>query len=146
MRLAAATIVASSILLWTACSLADPARPANIEPGKTFSLRVGESVRSDDGVLQIGFVGVAVDSRCPKGEQCIWAGSATIRVWLQQAGGPRLTRELHTASKAPQVEKLSGMDLRLVRLDPHPISGRAIAQGDYIATLALDRDASAPER
>lgn len=146
MRLVAAMIVASSSLLWTACSLADPARAATIEPGKTFSLRVGESVRSDDGALLIGFVGVTADSRCPKGEQCIWAGSVTVRVWLQQAGGPRLTRDLHTASNAPHVENASGIDLRLMRLDPHPITGKAIAQGDYVATLALDRDASAPER
>jgi hypothetical protein len=146
MRLAAAMIVASSSLLWTACSLADPARSTNIEPGKTFSLRVGESVRSDDGALLIGFLGVPADSRCPKGAQCIWAGGATVRVWLQQAGGSRLTRELHTASNAPQVEKVPGIALRLVRLDPHPITGKAIPQGDYVATLALDRDASAPER
>jgi hypothetical protein len=145
MNLAAATIVVSS-LLWTACSLADPARSANIEPGKAFILRVGESVRSDDGALLIGFVGVPADSRCPKGEKCISAGGATIRLWLQQAGGPRLTRELHTASNAPHVENAPGIDLRLVRLDPHPISGKAIAQGDYVATLALERAASAPER
>jgi hypothetical protein len=44
------------------------------------------------------------------------------------------------------VEKVPGIALRLVRLDPHPITGKAIAQGDYVATLALDRDASAPER
>jgi hypothetical protein len=29
-----------------------------------------------------------------------------------------------------------------VRLDPVRITGKAIAQGDYIATLELDREAS----
>ena len=145
MNLAAATVVASS-LLWTACSLAEPTRAANTERGKTIVLRVGESVRSDDGALLIGFVGVPADSRCPKGEKCISAGGATVRVWLQLVGGPRLTRDLQTASHSLHLENAPGSDLRLVRLDPYPISGKAIAQGDYVATLSIGRDPSAPER
>ena len=146
MRSAIATIVA--LLACSACSSATPAPPLRAGPGQPFSLRVGESARTDDGALVIGFEGVTADSRCPKGEQCVWAGDATVRVWLQYPGGPRLTRELHTASNAPHAENAPSHGLRLVRLDPVPITGRAIAQGDYVATLARDRDASvtAPER
>ena len=143
MRSAIATIVA---LL--ACSAVSPAPPVRAGPGQPFSLRVGESARTDDGALVIGFEGVTADSRCPKGERCVWAGDATVRVWLQQGGGPRLTHELHTASNTPHAENAPSHGLRLVRLDPVPITGRAIAQGDYVATLARDGDASvtAPER
>ena len=146
MRSAIATIVA--LLACSACSSASSASPVRAGPGQPFSLRVGESARTDDGALVIGFEGVTADSRCPKGEQCVWAGDATVRVWLQQAGGPRLTRELHTASNPPHAESAPSHGLRLVRLDPLPITGKAIAQGDYIATLARDLDASvtAPER
>lgn len=146
MRSAIATIVA--LLACSACSSASPAPPVGAGTGQPFSLRVGESARIDDGALVIGFEGVTSDSRCPKGERCVWAGDATVRVWLQQSGGPRLTRELHTASNPRQAENAPSHGLRLVRLDPLPITGKVIAQGDYVATLARDRDASvtAPER
>ena len=146
MRSAIATIVA--LLACSVCSTASPAPPVRAGLGQPFSLRVGESARTDDGALVIGFEGVTADSRCPKGERCVWAGDATVRVWLQQAGGPRLTRELHTAPNAPHAENAPSHGLRLVRLDPLPITGKAIVQGDYVATLARDRDTSvtAPER
>lgn len=143
MKSAIAAIVA--LLVCSACSSAPPVRAG---PGQPFSLRVGESARTDDGALVIGFEGVTADSRCPKGERCVWAGDATVRVWLQQAGGPRLTRELHTASNAHHAQNAPSHGLRLVRLDPLPITGKAIARGNYIVTLVRDRDASetAPER
>ncbi len=130
-----------AFLVCTACSLAPPAQPARAESGQAFSLRVGESVRTKGGAWEIGFEGVPADSRCPRGEQCVWAGDATVRVWLQKTGGARLTRELHTAPNAPTVNG-PHIALRLVRLDPPALAGKSIAQGDYVATLSLDRDAS----
>ena len=145
MKLAAATIVAS--LAWTACSMAGPARPVPIEPGKDFSLKAGESAQTPDGSLQVGFDGVTADSRCPKGTQCVWAGDATARVWLQQGPGPKQMHELRAAAGAAQAVRVLGHELRLLRLDPYPVSGRPIAQGDYVATLSLSRSPTAdPER
>jgi hypothetical protein len=143
MRSAIAKVI--TFLLCTACSLGPPAQPASVGVSEPFSLRVGESARTHDGALVIGFEGVPVDSRCPKGERCVWAGDATVRVWLQKAGGTRVTRELHTASSATRAD-VAEFQLRVVRLDPPAVSGKAIAQSDYIATLALGDDASAPER
>ena len=141
MRLAAATIVAS--LAWTACSMAGPARPVHIEPGKNFSLRTGESAQAHDDALRVGFEGVTADSRCPKGEQCVWAGDATARVWLQHGSGPRETRELHAAPGAAQAVRVLDHELRLVRLDPYPVTGKPIAKADYVATLTLSRSSAA---
>ena len=144
MRSAIATFVA--LLACSACSSVGSAPPVRTAPGQPFSLRVGESAR--DGPLVIGFEGVTADSRCPKGERCIWAGDATVRVWLQQSDGPRRTHELHTAAIATQVENAPKHGLRLMRLDPVPISGKAIGQSEYVATIVRDDGASeaAPER
>ncbi len=132
------------ILVCTACSLAptlQSAQPAAAEPGRAFTLRVGESVRTKDGAWAIGFEGVHADSRCAKGEQCIWAGDATVRVWLKKAGGERFNRELHTAPNMPSAIG-SPLELRLLRLDPPALVGRSLAQGDYAATLALEGNPS----
>ena len=145
MRLAAATFVAS--LACIACSTADSAQPAYIEMGKSFSLRVGESALAREQTLRVGFEGVTSDSRCPKDEQCVWAGDAIARIWVQQGSGPKETRALHTAAGAAQAVRVLGVEVRLLSLDPYPGTGKPIANGNYVATLALSRSSSAdPDR
>jgi hypothetical protein len=136
MRLAVTTVLLS--LCWAACGVAAPDQPALIEPGKAFSLRAGQSARTGDGALRIGFDSVAADSRCPKGAQCVWAGDATVRIWLQRGTGPRDVRELHTVARGGALEP--GPGVRLVRLDPTPVTGKAITPADYTATLMLEAD------
>ncbi|MET0519104.1 MAG: hypothetical protein ABW005_09745 [Burkholderiaceae bacterium] len=141
------TVVAVS-LLWAACSVAETAGPLSaplqapiqIERGKGFALRVGESAQSADGALRIGFDGVSADSRCPTGEQCVWAGDASVRIWLQQGAGPRERREMRVAPGAsPSSAALPGRDLelRLLRLEPYPVSGKAVDPAAYVLTLVL---------
>lgn len=137
MRLAFAAIVAS--LLWaSACSSAGTDRPLQIESRASFSLRAGESAQVRDGILRVGFEGVSADSRCPKGEQCIRAGDATVRVWLQRGSGPREPLELHAAPGPAQALRVLDQELRLLRLDPYPVTGRPVSKQDYVVTLALE--------
>jgi len=134
-------------MAWTACSTAGPVAPLPIETGKAFSLQVGEMAQAADKGLRVGFDGVSTDSRCPKGEQCVWAGDATVRVWLHWGVGRREMRELHLAPGKPQATRVRNQELRLLRLDPYPVSGKAIAQANYRATLTLSDSAAAdPER
>jgi hypothetical protein len=131
MRLAASTILLT--LCWAACSAAGPDQPLPIEVGQSFSLRAGQSAQTGDGALRIGFESVSADSRCPKGERCVWAGDATVRIWLQRRTGAKEWIELHTTNG-------DGPGVRLLRLDPVPIAGKVLAQRDYVATLALSAD------
>lgn len=141
MRLASATLVAA--LLGTGCSVAVTAPPANIELDKNFSLNVGEVGQLVGDALQVGLEGVTADSRCPKGEQCVWAGDATVRVWLRRGSGPKEVRELHAAPGPAQSARVFDHSLTLVRLDPTAIAGRAIASTAYVATLHLSRQSTA---
>jgi hypothetical protein len=129
--------------------VAGPARPLQFELGKSFSLRAGESAQAADAALRVGFEGVTSDSRCPKGEQCVWAGDATVQVWLQEGSGPRQTRELHTAPGVAQGVQALGHDVRLLRLDPYPVAGSAIARGAFAAMLIVTQSSGSsaqPER
>lgn len=140
MKLAVATVAA--LLAWAACSTAGLALPLQFELGKNFSLKAGESAQASDPALRVGFVGVVQDSRCPKGEQCVWAGDATLQVWVERGAGPRVVRELHATPGAAQTVRVLDYGLRLVRLDPQAVTGKVIAQGDYVATLMLSRDSA----
>ncbi|MCV2360725.1 hypothetical protein LNV08_17270 [Paucibacter sp. TC2R-5] len=147
-------LLAFASLAGSACSMDKSARPAQIELGQSFSLRPGEVVQATDALegsagtatewagLRIGFEGVSADSRCPKGEQCMWAGDATVRVWLQQGTGPKELRELNAAEGPAQTAYAYGYALRLLSLAPYPVSGKPIAAGDYVLTLKLRRGES----
>ena len=117
-----------------AANSANEARPAL---AATFQLRVGQSTAMAGVPLAVGFDAVIADSRCAKGEACVWEGDAIIRVWLQGAGGVREQRELHTASRQPRAVSFEGYGLRLVALAPYRISGRTIPPAAYVATLMV---------
>jgi len=128
-------------------SVAGFSEPKGVALGESFQLRVGESARIEAESLLLGFEEVSGDSRCPKGEQCIWEGDATVRVWLRKATEAKERRELHTAPNEEGEPSYLGYEVKLIRLDPYPISGKTIEQGDYQATLEVTRgSSSAPER
>lgn len=128
-------------LVWTACTVAGPAGPAAsgggaagqaAQPGREFSLRPGQVATI--GSLSVGLDAVLSDSRCPKGERCITAGDASVRIWLQDGAGLRKPRDLRLT---PSTSQDDGHDVQLLRLEPYPVTGRTPAQGDYVATLVL---------
>ncbi len=142
MRSAALAFVATlASVLGCVAGLSEPESAAC---EKSFSLRVGESARIEAEALLVGFEDVPADSRCPKGEQCIREGDATVRVWLQKASRTKETHELHTSSKEQSAVSYLNYGVRLLRLDPYPVSGRTIEQGDYMATLEVTRGSSPP--
>jgi hypothetical protein len=108
-----------------------------VDPGSDFSLASGESAQLRATTLKVGFEGVTADSRCSRGEQCVWAGDAIVRVWLQQGSAPRRYGELRATPHPAQALHFGAYDLRLVRLDPYPVASQAVAQSAYIATFAV---------
>ena len=111
---------------------------------ESFRLRVGESARIQGEDLKVAFERVSADSRCPKGEECVTAGDATVRIWLQKGSRPRETRALHTSGR--DETRTGGLDytVRLLGLDPGPVTGHAIDRRRYEATLEVARGSSAP--
>jgi len=120
-------------------ALAAPKTPADKTAalGESFTLRLGESVNVDESV-RVGLINVTSDSRCPKGVQCVWEGDATLQIWIQPKGGEREERKISGAGREPSAGG-TNFEVRLVRLDPQPVSGRAIEPAEYVATLQVQR-------
>jgi hypothetical protein len=116
-------------------------RPRAVHLDETFVLDAGESARVEAEKLTITFDSVVADSRCPKGAQCIVEGDATIRITAVK-GSRRTSHDLHTSKRAAQEASLEGFSVRLLRLDPYPIEGKAIDPRDYAATLQVTRGSS----
>jgi hypothetical protein len=118
-----------------AIAAASQARPT-AELDRPFKLPVGSSATIADQPLQIGFERVLSDSRCPEGVQCIVAGEAVVRVWLQHASARRDTRELKTTPTGSTVE-YGDYRVILVSLAPAPSVKRAVRPSEYVAVLTV---------
>jgi len=118
-------------------------KPTGVALGEGFELKIDDTARVESEELELGFAAVPSDSRCPKGERCIHEGDATVHIWLQKGEEPKQTLELHTSSRDEGVASNLGYEVRLLRLDPYPVSGKSIARGDYLATLEVSGESSA---
>ncbi len=103
------------------------------ELGDEFALRPGESVIVSEAGLQVRFVGVEGDSRCPSDGTCIWAGDASVVVEMV-ADGELRSDTLHTFLD-PKTLEVGSVELTLVRLDPQPRSDDPISPDRYVAVF-----------
>jgi hypothetical protein len=112
--------------------------------GQAFELRVGESARIESEALEIGFESVLADSRCAKGQVCVWEGDAVVRIWLRVGSEAPVTRELHTAARERGAASHQGYTARLLRLDPPRVVGRVPRPEDYRASFEVAPGSGAP--
>lgn len=117
-------------------SAASDDTPRAVSMGQPFRLAVGENVLLGEEPLEIGFTGVASDSRCPKDVQCIWQGDAVADLWVVTGDGERTEIQLHT-SEEPRETVIGGHVIRLQDLEPYPVSTSPIAPEDYLATITV---------
>ena len=137
-------LIAAFAVLSAGCT-----QPAAGDGNTTFTLKAGESELVPAAGINITFVGISADSRCPTGVACIRAGEA--KVWIKAAkipnsNGTIYSSEFEMASGAglPIDEKnLSDIDgryaLRLLEVKPYPAAGSPIPAYDYSVTLELKR-------
>jgi hypothetical protein len=138
--------VLAALVVALACAGADArgsAEERRAALGESFPLRVGESAFIEAEALRIGFGSVPADSRCPKGETCIWEGDATVRIWVERGSGEKGMLDLHTSARGGRAAGWEDWSIRLLSLDPYPISGRTIRTEDYVATLEVTRGSAA---
>lgn len=135
-----ATAMLALAVGWTGCA-AGPTRWVDAKLGKPLILNPGEVGRwvgaDVGGTLHAGIAEVLADSRCPKNVQCVWAGRASVRIWIQRDGGAREMRDLHTSPEAAQTTRIGDLALQLLDLTPHPVAGRPVEKASYAATLLL---------
>jgi hypothetical protein len=133
-------------IVFTAGCASSSAQTIRAGLGENFELRVGQSAIVDAVALEVSFEGVSTDSRCAKGETCVWEGDAIVRLWLERRGGSRQSVELHTASKGPGNVTFDGYGISLIHLDPIPVSGRTISPSEYVVTLEITAGGEAMSR
>jgi hypothetical protein len=97
-----------------------------------------------DTVLEIEFVKVISDSRCPKNVQCIWAGEAVILVKLYRNGQFEKEEQLTIHPKAIETSVLnlfSSNNTRTtaINLLPYPDASKENSLKSYYLKLSVER-------
>lgn len=122
----------AALLAVAACSN-DPTAPLN----RDFTLDVGQGASVNDAELSVKFLRVTEDSRCPSTVQCVWAGNGQVEIETRD-GGETTKHLLNTMEGAKEV--IVGVyRIRLVSLDPAPVTPGPIPPENYRATLRVTR-------
>jgi hypothetical protein len=116
------------ILSVTACSAADSAPdPAatpellTIEPGQPITVPRGQTAVLPTADLNLTFVDLLFESRCPSKVQCAEAGEARISIRVSQNGAGEETLELNTNPPLKQdVVVFGDFQIQLMALNPYP--------------------------
>ena len=117
-----------------------PSAPNSTVPlGTDFTLAPGESAAIDGQSMQLMFVKLNGDSRCPTNAliQCVWGGSAVIAVRTSSNAG---TRDLPLETLVTRdTATVDGFLVRLVSVTPEPLTTDPIPPSSYRATMRITR-------
>lgn len=107
------------------------------EIGQPFSLGFYQTAQVQD--VDVRFTDV-IDSRCPSDVVCIWEGRVSILVHMRDSSGSldQFTLTLRGSPEAPSTRSFGNYSIRLVDVQPYPVSTEQTSQSDYVATLVLD--------
>ena len=86
--------------------------------------------------LTIKFVSLIEDSRCPKGTQCIQAGTAKIQI---KASGGREGEKMFELQTNPNANSVfyGGYEIKLIDVNPAPANNIRINRNGYTATFKI---------
>jgi hypothetical protein len=125
--------------------IAGCAPPAQVQVNldKEFKLAIGQMAVVKGENLEIKFVEVTGDSRCPTGVECIWAGevSCLVEVTKTGTGGqpqPVTRTDPGAGAGDNTTASLDGYEVTFT-VTPYPRAGKQIQQSDYRLVMTVRR-------
>jgi hypothetical protein len=136
-RLMRPLLLVLCLLVVKGCDEQNPVGPT-VGLNERFTLAPGEIGTVRDANVNVAFVNVTGDSRCPADAVCIQGGDALVHIRVID-GGASSAYELHTGDSSRATVTHKQLRISLVELQPYPFSSRTIAPGEYRATLTVSR-------
>jgi hypothetical protein len=137
-KLSFSLIAALLLLLFlTACGGGAGEVKANLD--QEFSLAIGQTASIQGEELQLKFLKVVNDSRCPQDVTCIWQGQASCLVEIAYFES---VQEV-TLVQPGLTEEPSRIDFNDYRIEfnltPYPEAGKEIKKSDYRLQVAITK-------
>jgi hypothetical protein len=127
------------IPLLSACSKTTTATTTAVFLDSQFTLAPGQPVRMASEAMDIKFIGVSQDSRCPTGVQCIRAGDVSAEIEITIAGKVnQITLKDDPAAGAAQGYVFQGYMIAF-SVAPYPEANKTIAKEDYRLSLEFSK-------
>lgn len=103
----------------------------------TFKLGVGEYQEVND--IEITFLEVLEDSRCPKDVDCVWAGQAKIKIAIKEKGKKTIEKEvvMDASGKDVVIYTSDTTVIKATYLSPYPKTSTAISNRVYYLELQV---------
>jgi hypothetical protein len=128
------SLLPTALLVLAACgSPASNAPTSPLELDTEGSLAAGATAAVKGTDLQITFVGVTNDSRCPTDVSCIWAGEVTVKLAMRLGGAAPIERE----SLEGRTTLVEPYRVTVTRVLPEPVSSKKLEPGDYRINLIV---------
>lgn len=108
-----------------------------------ITLKRGQSISFSRRPLEVAFLRVLEDSRCPLNVTCVRQGDAVIQLQGKSADGGFDTFEARLPGGAAPMDTTipwdiwAGYRFRLLRLDPYPQAGVPVDSSAYVATILV---------
>jgi hypothetical protein len=107
--------------------------PAPLELDVEGTLAAGATVPVKGTDMQVTFVAVTEDSRCPKDVSCVWAGEVKVKLAVKLGSSAPVEREV-LEGRAAIVEPYR---LTVTRVLPEPLSDKKPQPSDYRISLTV---------
>jgi hypothetical protein len=108
---------------------------------ETFELMPGQTMACEGSDLQLTFVEVKDDSRCPKGVDCIRAGEAHVIVKVTGASTEEVTLEIGAGQQTNPSQFTNSYQIQATALEPYPEDGKKTEPADYRLSLRVSEKA-----
>ena len=110
-----------------------------VDLGQEFSIRIGESASIQGEELQVRFLEVTEDSRCPTGVVCIWEGRVSCLVEINYRGSlDSLVLTEPGLTDFPSEQSFHEYNISY-HIEPYPQAGTEIAIEEYRLDLRISK-------
>jgi hypothetical protein len=109
--------------------------------GSQFKLKVGQTTALKSDNIKVTLLKVTEDSRCASDVVCIWAGQVNVLVNVTKNGKNLgdVTLTLGAGNPDLAVKNVGDYSIKVIEVNPYPISTHKIESSEYIVTLKVSR-------
>lgn len=117
-----------------ACQSTSAPAPQSASLNQEIQLAPGQQAAYQQQALNVEFVRVVDDSRCPSDVTCVWAGEVKVQLATRINAAEAVQHEIIAGQHAT----VGDFRLLVVKVQPEPISTRPVSPEEYRVTLRVE--------